>query len=614
MAATLRSVSYIASENTSYAVAKPSGTAEGDVLIAWQAAGLGSSLAAPTGGGTWLPLEATSGGDVLPVRMWWRVAGASEPTGYGFSHAGGAESVAAVAAISGGVTTPPLSDSFQGSGVNTIDTPSVTPSTTGAVELRFAAAFTFEGASLTPPSGLSPRFTASADLVVTAAVSRKLNSAAASGVKTFTGSVEYFEALSGMTVAVLAADSGQGGGEQPEVPPPTVPALPASAQVVHYTFEFCDLLTDDLICKDLDLRDVSYDRKINEAGHFSASLDVTNATIAAKVARIVPRHPEDLSTGPGRVIVHVYRNGVIWGSYVLWRAAVSQSGNGPVQVTIEGDSLESYLGQVDIREDLGPYEGEDQIQIARNLLTAMQATPRYDIGLSLQAGTSGITRDRSYLASEGGTFGERLKELAEVDGGFEYAIQVVDNGDGTRSRVWTWGYPLLGNAATNHRFESPGKLMSWSEDIDALRGGTAYVARGQSNNDDGSVASEAEVSTVAVAQAHIDAGWPGIDRTIDYSSVSDEGTLEGYATWWATNRAGTVRVHQATVVLPANTSFGPGNLGDRVTVAIVNHWWPIVDGVASFSKSWRVVGMSFQPPAKGSGVEICTLTFEENDA
>src|SRR5690606_11563921 len=253
----------------------------------------------------------------------------------------------------------------------------------------------------------------------------------------------------------------------------------------------------------------------------------------------------------------------------------------------EGASLESYLFRVHIREDLGPYEGVDQIQIARDLLATMQLTPRYNIKLVLTEGTSGVLRDAQFLASEAASYGERLQELANVDNGFEWMIVTVDNGDGTRTRYWVWGYPHIGSDATDHKFLQPGNVLAWSESID-VRGGTAFQARGQASSEDASEEAQAPVSQVILAQDHIAAGWPGLDVTTDYSNVSDVQTLNAYARWGATHRAGATRLHEATVRLPANTTFGPGNLGDRVTLMLVNPWWPVENGVASFANACDV--------------------------
>lgn len=603
-----RSVAITTASVASFPASAPN-AASGDRLVCIHVSDGPSGMDAPSGG--WTLLESVQSSNFLRTNIWLRTATPSEPSSYSLSQGAGGDSVVIIAAISGTSSATPRVASTMGSGTQ-ITTPSVSlPSGTGT-ELRIGGGGDVDGntADWQVPAGFTRRAEARSRIYASAILAtRDITTPGETGETVFTVD-QSLPDLHGITILFPDQSSGGGGGGGGTTPPPTVPALPSDAVQVHYVYEFADLLTDAPICKDLDLHDVSYERRIGEAGTFSASISITDDVTAGKVARILPRHPEDLSTGPGRTVVHVYRNGVVWGTFAIWSASVSRSGRGPISVTIQGASLESYLSRVRIRSDYS-YTATDQIAAARSLLAGMQSTARYDIGLQLQAGGSGVERDRTYLASESSTYGERLAELANVDNGFEWCIQTVDNGDGTRTRFWVWGYPRLGATAMQYKFSEPGNVLSWQEDIDSSRGTTAAQARGESVDDDASQASEPLVSDVILAQGHIDAGWPGLDNTTDYSSVSEISTLNAYATWWATNRAGTVRVHQATVRLAANSSFGPGNLGDTVTLMLVNDWWPVADGVASFSKSWRVVGMAFKPPQKGAGQEECTLTFEE---
>lgn len=620
---TYRSVRYKSSNSTSFSVQPPPGVVTGDRLICVHFTDdEDESVSAPSGG--WSPLlqlDATvpDNGSFFPYQLRTRVytrRAVDEPSSYSFHQSSGASSTVIIVAVQTASLASPriASETYNlGSFPQSFTMPSVNvPSGTGTA-LAFASATDRLGGFPSwlvpqPWTRVTPSDLSDPDGFVMATLGyREISQPGSTGDPLFRN-FSPAELWNVLTIFVPDGTSGGGGGT---VGPPTVPAVDSSEQVVHYNYVFADLLTDDLICKDLDLHDVTYDRKINQGGSFSATVDIVDDVTANKVARIVSRHPSDLSTGPGRVIVHVYRNGVIWGSYIIWSANVSKAGRDqPIQIQLSGTSLESYLSQVKIRDDLGPYDGIDQIEIAQTLLGQMQSTARYDIGLQIQEGTSGVTRDGiSFLASDATTYGEQLAQLAETTDGFEWMIVVVDT-DGTRTRTWTWGYPTLGTTSS-HVFTEPGNVLSWSETIDALRGGTAFQTRGDSIQDDASETSTPLVSDVELAGDWLDAGWPGIDKTVDYSGVQDVDILNNQAVWLATTISGAVRIHQATVRLPANTSFGPGNLGDRVTVMLTNPWWPIEDGVATFAKSWRVVGMAFTPPAKGSGIETCVLTFEE---
>lgn len=144
--ASVRSVASAQSDATSFTVARPAGTVEGDVLVACQTSDVGaaSALTTPTGGAAWTQLGTTiSGGTgALHTKVWWKVAGDSEPTSYGFTQASGADSVASVTAIRDADTTrtPVIGQFSPFSSGTTIPTPGITPTFDNDVELRWVGA------------------------------------------------------------------------------------------------------------------------------------------------------------------------------------------------------------------------------------------------------------------------------------------------------------------------------------------------------------------------------------------------------------------------------------------------------------------------------------------
>src|SRR4051812_7956833 len=98
------------------------------------------------------------------------------------------------------------------------------------------------------------------------------------------------------------------------VPGRTAPGL---LMAVSYQYLFCDLLTDQVICY-LPLTNVSFERRIIQAGTFRATLPVPNAAMAALARKIAPTGADEIASGPGRTVCHVYRNGQIWGTYLIW--------------------------------------------------------------------------------------------------------------------------------------------------------------------------------------------------------------------------------------------------------------------------------------------------------
>ena len=69
---------------------------------------------------------------------------------------------------------------------------------------------------------------------------------------------------------------------------------------------------------------------------------------------------------------------------------------------------------------------------------------------------------------------------------------------------------------------------------------------------------------------------------------------------------GTKTDNPANVVIPTT----PDNLGDQARVILVNDWWPIRDGGASFNHKWRVIGINVRATTRASQ-ETATFVFEE---
>ncbi|GHE47221.1 hypothetical protein GCM10017673_56320 [Streptosporangium violaceochromogenes] len=386
---------------------------------------------------------------------------------------------------------------------------------------------------------------------------------------------------------------------------------------VRYRWMICDLLTDTHII-DLPLKVDSYDHRINQAGVISGGMPIPNQRVNRMIDKVVPRDEADLTTGPGRLVLHCIRqaDGVpddLWGSYWLWHAKITQGRKGPPRLDVRGMSLDGYFQQVEM-EAVFERTGVNRIQIARDLLTDAQGLPHAGLGITLQTGTAGPAQDLIVKPGDRAKYGEQLGKLADQDGGFEHRINTRLTSGGGRVREWKWGYPRLGSESTQHDFAQPGNVLEWGEEWDATRGGTRFRSRGDSVTSDITAESVPQMSPFVEAGGHLAAGWPRLDRTRDYPGERDASRLAAYATYWAETGAGAVRVHSVTVRLGDNPSFTPHHLGDYATIRLVNQRYPRLDGVASFVRSWRVIGMSIKPPSRGNGVEEAELLFEETIA
>lgn len=197
---TFRSVSTNGSTTTTtYTVPKPTGTVQGDMLILCQSADLGQmgGMGTPSGGASWgpPPLQsqqwASAAINQAGARIYWKLAGASEPASYSVSHGTNGFGCTTIVCVQNPGPGTPVSDfSKATTPATSIPTPSTTPTSSADFEIRFVCAFDGNGSptTFTPPAGFTERAdTAAPDgssLPMTCAT-RTLTSSAATGVHNF---------------------------------------------------------------------------------------------------------------------------------------------------------------------------------------------------------------------------------------------------------------------------------------------------------------------------------------------------------------------------------------------------------------------------------------------
>lgn len=367
----------------------------------------------------------------------------------------------------------------------------------------------------------------------------------------------------------------------------------------RYRYVFADIRTDTTI-GEYELVDASFDRRIIVPGEFSGRIPVVNRSISNKLA--------DLTAG--KCLVHVYRDATMWGTYLIWTIKKSSQADGTVTADIAGASLESGLNRRRIDDD-ATYAQVDQLAIARDLIVRAQNTPAKN--LLIDPGpdiTSGILRDRTYLATETDKCGKRLEELANVQDGFEWMISTYDTGTGQRVRQFRAAYPQLFTSTQPHLLTMPGNVIGYTEIQDANRGGTRFLTRGDSV-DNGAGTSVPLLSDDYVADDLIAEGWPIWDMTEDRSGVIEQTTLNAYAGQLRDTYPGNVPITEVEARIDGPTSLNPNNLGDMCRVVIVNVDHPLdATGRPTFSQSWRLIGMAVKPPSRDDGRETAKLLFQ----
>lgn len=595
MPISVRSYSQHGTTNDSFTVPKPQQVVAGDDLWAIH---ITSSTTATTAPG-WTLIHSEQLFE-KGLRIWRKTAGLSEPSSYTFTQPELGGSVVHIFAVEGSDATvaPNIVADLHNSSGNVV-TPDVSPASVPHLEIRVASTAHYTG-TLSPPSGYTLRGQAEdgVSFVVSAAATRVVNTSASSGTQVFVATPPDSGAVLGLSMSIASAPP-----SEPEIPtfPPFTPAR--GTALYQYRFR---RLRDGGFLGFLELDDVSFDKRISQPGTFSASVPIPSRDVGDLVSEIIPRDSSVLTAGPGVIVVDILRGGDIWGEYWITSAKPGRSRRATPTIQLQGTTLDGYMTAVELQAQMF-FEQADQIDILRGLVASMQDQPYANIGVTVADGVSGVLRDRTY-SDDGGTYGQRIRELAEVNNGFEYTLD-IGLSEGTISRQIRWGYPTLASDDVPHIFSDGfdgGDIVEWGEEIDALRGATRWRARGGTppGEADASTTAQPLMSAVVEAVDHLDAGWPRIDRTLSYPDVTVQDTIDDYAAYWASVAPGALRVESYTVVLGANPSLHPNLIGDWCRIHLDNEWhrphW----------RQRRIIGLHITPVSRDNGKEEAKLILE----
>ncbi|WP_422389944.1 hypothetical protein [Arthrobacter sp. N1] len=264
---------------------------------------------------------------------------------------------------------------------------------------------------------------------------------------------------------------------------------------------------------------------------------------------------------PWRSVILVVdeHNRILWHGIPINRL---RSGNGIVRypcVTIEGYLLRRYTPNL-------MFEAVDQTAIAAAL--AGVAADAVGIPLTIDAPASRVIRDRVYADDENARLYSRLQELAAVDNGFNWTMDVTwTNTDQTSVRyVFRTGYPHLGNRTSTpeHVFELPGNVTDFEFDERWGDGDAATHARAFGDGDsEAKVMSKPVVDTVREA-----AGWPRLEERRSFSGVTEQHTIDAHAARLGRQLFAGQELITLAVREDAGTRLGDLHLGDTARVSI----------------------------------------------
>lgn len=347
-----------------------------------------------------------------------------------------------------------------------------------------------------------------------------------------------------------------------------------------YRAIFCDLRTDQTL-DILPLQDVTLDDYIGKPGSLTGTIPLPDRAIAARAARIQE----------GRTAVYLQRGGDLWWGGVVWTSTLDSTDRGVVTLGIQAATFDSYANRRIIREDIA-YSAAEQLDVVRDLWNRMQGYEGGDIGVSMGTETSGQTRTVSYENGDETVYYDAIDQLATLDDGFESYISVYrDPATSERVRRLRLGSPKISTGVSDLVLDMPGSILAYSFPRDATRGGTTAVARGATVNENQAEQSRPLISSEQVSGL-IGEGYPRIDLTADYTSVTDTGTLDSLATALLAQAEGSVVIPAITVRL--DDLVPPSLLGRSVRIRITDVWY--ADG---FVSRYRIIGHKVSPPQRG---------------
>jgi len=368
----------------------------------------------------------------------------------------------------------------------------------------------------------------------------------------------------------------------------------------RYAYLVADLRTGAVL-DELPMHGVSFSTVLNDAGEFRGQLTIGDR-------RIGVHEPQRVSE-PGRTALYVVRDGVlVWGG-IIWTSKYN-SRDRTLEVGAAG-----FLSYFDRRRVLpAPYDPAhddvatlvttyvevDQAEIARSLIRTAQSHPGGDIGVQDAATTSigpasEYPRTLTYHGYELKSVGEALRELATLDNGPDFLIDVSFGPGGRPERRLQVGRPHLGQEGVPHFWEYGANLVSYTWPQDGASMANRVYALGSGSE-------AGQVIETAAGASWISAGWPLTEADVAHVHVNDRGLLSSIASAELSSVARPVVLPELVVRADRDPVLGSYQVGDRAQVVVKDGFFP---GGKEFRV--RLLGIEVTP-GDDAGEELVTLT------
>lgn len=361
-----------------------------------------------------------------------------------------------------------------------------------------------------------------------------------------------------------------------------------------YRVLICDLRSDQLLDV-LPLWGVSFDEYLGKTGSLRGTVHLVTADLAARArAALIP----------GRTALWVERDGALWWGGILWTTSLGSDDRGRLRLDLQAATWDSYLAHR-MLYDSQQATGVDQFDIVRNLVEYCAEQPGGDIGIEAGTELSGVLRDRTYSRYDLPIVRDLIEQLSRVEGGFEWRIASVRDPDtGRRIKQVQLGHPVIRAGRGELVLTRPGPIVAYNWPTDSTIKANAWQSRGASLNHNQAAESVPMLSPLITNSTDVEAGWPRLDGSSDYSTVEVQATLDAHARADAGTHLDPRTVPEITVLLDGQIT--PALLGATVRVRITDLWWP-----EGMSARFRIIGITVSPPERGRP-ETAKLLLEED--
>lgn len=358
--------------------------------------------------------------------------------------------------------------------------------------------------------------------------------------------------------------------------------------MTQYRYLFADLLTNSII-GELPLTGVNFTQQLNSSGSLSGRLLLSGVN---SYGLNVPA-----STIPARTALYVDRDGVlVWGG-IIWRRSYRSDDQ---SIDLMAQEFESYFQHRFITSTT-TFTSQDQLAVARSLITTAQAVSGGNIGVQVGSETSGVNITKTYYGYELKNVYSALQDLSRSTSGFDFNIAVAYDGSGNPTKTLQLGYPRNGTvySASDPNapvFEFPaGNVVSYEYPEEGVNTVNALYGIGAGSN-------EGKLIVTATDASKLTAGWALLEGSATYSDYSDSALLTGIIA----GQVSALSYPPTTVKIVAppyvNPVLGTYRVGDDVRLRITDDRFP-----TALDSTYRIVALNVT--VGESSPERVTLTL-----